>query len=384
MENKKFDIIIVYAFNRLHNYYLPIIKTLSSKFSIGLLLSDEKNFCDKDGRNSFKKNRETEKKFRKLCDEFGSKRVYVNEKCHCKILLMHHYSYSDDYIKKIEKNIKSDKIVGLFYLLGTITGIDQLKKWKVKKYIAPAKYILDIRKETEADFKKAIDDIHISESGFPYKKYPVFDKENFDIDYIIAFPSPIHFRAGNEDKLYRFLKAVNSVVNQTDKHDKIYIKYHSVLDKHRYFERTISKNQNLLRLIAFLCKICLSVTPIKNIYNKIIYKIGASAYYNILTRNYQSLETLTEYHNLGIELFLPHVRKGLITGNSGSVLHALVNKLPIYNCDSQKDSPAFHPANEPYRIPYCNGKLKFDEKEFLRIPEECCEADLIEIIKEEI
>ena len=376
---------MVYAFNRLHPYYLNIIKSFSTEHRVGLLLSDEQKFYDKNDRRAFEKNKKTEKKFRKLCDKLGSERIYVNEKCQCKLLIIHHYAaYTDDYISKLEANFQYSKIIGMFYLLGTIGGIEVLKRWGVNKFIAPAKFILDIRKKTEKEFRIATDGLEIKEAGFPYRKYPIFKDSEFDIDYIIAFPSPIHFRAGNEDKLFRFLKTVRSVTRKIDKKKKIYIKYHSVLDEHRYFIRKLISSLFILKIIAAIANFCLAINSSKNFFNKLLYRLGASANYHILVSKYPNLEELTEYHNLGIELFLPHVRKGLITGNSGSVLHALVDELPVYNCDAQNDSPAFLHVNEPYRLPYCNGKLKFDKKEFLRVPDECRFTDLIEMIKEEI
>ena len=41
---KEYDIILVYYLSRTHYYYAHVIKELSPKYKIGLLLSDEKDF----------------------------------------------------------------------------------------------------------------------------------------------------------------------------------------------------------------------------------------------------------------------------------------------------------------------------------------------------
>ena len=45
-----------------------------------------------------------------------------------------------------------------------------------------------------------------------------------------------------------------------------------------------------------------------------------------------NLRELTKWHNLNLELFLPDVKKGLITGRSNSIWHGLFLKKPTFNC----------------------------------------------------
>ena len=116
-----------------------------------------------------------------------------------------------------------------------------------------------------------------------------------------------------------------------------------------------------------------------------MYQIGEKLKNSIIENQYPFLEEVTQYHNLGIENFLPYVRKGLITGNSGSQFHALYNELPVYNCDSQVDDEvATLPYNEDFLVPFYDGKLDFDRSNFNRISEECKNADLLNLLREEL
>ena len=46
----------------------------------------------------------------------------------------------------------------------------------------------------------------------------------------------------------------------------------------------------------------------------------------------QNLNRLTNYHFLSLEIFLPYVTTGLITGQSNSIWHGLNSHLKVYNC----------------------------------------------------
>lgn len=380
---KEYDIILVYSFGKGHYYYLNIIKHLSSQYKIGLLLSDEKNFAANPARGtrSFLELGETEKKFRAVCVKYGAEKIYVNQKNKCKLLLMHDYVYTEDYLIKFRKNISWDKLIGLFFLLGRVHRIEMLQELGAVKYFAPAKYLYELKAKCEGNFER-LKGLDIVEAGLPYKKYPVFDKLNLDIDYLIAYPTSMHLR-GKYKERYEFFKTLHSMLNKIDRNERIFIKSHNVKDKEILFQRKIIENVVLVKSGIKILDFCVKLLPNSFLKNK-LYHCATLFRHCIIEKKYPSLETLTEYSNFNIELFLPYVRKGVLTGFSGVVFHALYYKLPVYNCDPQGESETFVSFGESYRIPYCNSNLSFDEKLYNRINEEFRNADMIKLIEKEL
>lgn len=378
-----FDIILVYTFGRIHYYYLNIIKYLSPKYKIGLLLSDEKDFTTKPFRKTFMKVKETEKKFRSLCIKYGAERVYVNHEYKCNLLLMQidgRTVYTEDYISKFKKNISWKKLIGFFYMAGNIVGLDLLKELGSSKYFASGKILMRERAKSEGRLEE-IEGLDIIETGFPFSEYPVFDDLNLDIDYLVAFPTTIHFLRNKNKEKNEFLKMLLKTANKIDKNDKVYIKYHNVRDKQRFFTRKIGRSVCFLGLCTAVSDFFVKYFPF---YKDKFYHLSALFRYNIIELKYPSLEELTEYSNFGAELFLPCVRKGILIGHSQTVWHALYNRLPVYNCDPQKKDDSFVSYLEAYRIECCNGNLFFDKNNFKRIDEECRNADMIKLIEEEL
>jgi hypothetical protein len=381
---KEFDIILVYSLVKKHNYYAHIIKELSSQYRIGLLLSDEKDFYA--SWKGHRKVKHTDKLFRSLCVQLGAEKIYVNEKCRGKVVIMpvgmlSTLFASEDYIFKFRENFSWDKLIVLFSWLGDVYGLDGIKDLGASRFFVPAKYIFERKMEYEGKLKK-IDGLDIIEMGFPHKKYPIFDNFDSKIDYIVAYPSQVHFKENKEKEKYDFVVNLYKLLNKIDKSDKVYLKRHNNNDDSRYFSSLGYGTVRILRVASFIADLCLAMSPF---FRKKLYRIGIKLKNSIIERKYPLLEDVTPYHNLAIELFLPHVRKGLITGYSGCQLHALYNELPIYNCDPQENGEvATLPYNEVFLVPFCNGKLVFDQSNFNRISKECKDADVIQLIKEEL
>jgi hypothetical protein len=378
---KEYDIILVYYLTRKHNYYAHVIKELSSQYRIGLLLSDEKDFYA--SRKGHRKVKNTDKLFRSFCVQMGAERIYVNEKVKGKVILIpvELFHSEEDYLFKFEKNISWDKLIGLFSLNGNSYGLDRIKDLGVKKFYVPAKYLFEERIKHEGKLKE-IEHINIIEMGFPYRKCPVFNDSDFDIDYLVAYPSRMHFKGNEEKDKYAFVVNLYKLLNKIDKSDKVYLKRHSNRDDSRYFSSLGCGTVRGLKMASFIADMCLTMSPF---FRQKLYRIGIKLKNSIIERKYTSLEKFTQYHNFGIEFFLPYVRKGLITGYSTTQFHALYNELPVYNCDSQENGKvATLPYNAVYMVTYCNGRLDFDQSNFNRISKECRNADVIQLIMKEL
>jgi hypothetical protein len=378
---KEYDIILVFFVMRKHEYYANIIKELSPQYKIGLLMSDEEGW-DASCKGT-RRQQNTGKRFRSFCVDLGAEGIFVNEKVKGKLVIMPVETFfSESYDRKFRENVSWDKLVGLFTFQSKPDMINRLKDLGATKYIAPAKYILDIKYKYEGKLKK-IEDLYIVEMGLPHKKYPLFDDLNLEIDYLVAYPSHTHFPVGKEREKYTFVSNLYKLLGKIESSNRIYLKHHSNNDNTPESFRPLSYGSPLfLRVADIIADICLKLSPFKR---QRLYGIGARLKCSIIAKKYPSLEKLTPYHNFGIESFLPHVTKGLVTGNSGTHFHALFDELPVYNCDSQENGMiATLPHNTAYLVPPCNGELVFDQSNFSRISKECKDTDSVQLIKEEL
>ena len=65
-------------------------------------------------------------------------------------------------------------------------------------------------------------------------------------------------------------------------------------------------------------------------------------------------------------------------------MSALFNKVPVYNCDPQDITRYNSKLLQQYHVPFCNGKLTFDNKYFDLILDELRDVDMIKLIKQEL
>jgi hypothetical protein len=365
---------------RLNDYYAHIIKALSSKYKIGLLLSDEKDFYA--SRKAFRNVKETEKTFRALCVQLGAEKIKVSEKVKGKVVIIPVSALdSEYYVCKFRENVSYDRLIGLLRMNSHVRGLDVAKGLGIKKYFVPAKFLFESRLRYEGKLRE-IDNLDIIEIGFPHKKYSVFNNLNLDIDYLVAYPSHTHFGLGKEKEKYAFINNLYKLLRKIDLANKVYLKRHDNNDNSQFFSSFSCGSFLLLKVTSFIADMCLAICPF---FRQKLYRIGIKLKNSLIVIKYPSLEEVTQYHNLGIEIFLPHVRKGLITGNSGTQFHALYNALPVYNCDPQEnDEVVAKPYAAAYNVPFCNGELVFDKSNFNRISKECRGADVIQLIKEEL
>jgi len=380
---KQYDIILIYFFVRDNLYYLNIIKTLSPKYKIGLLLSNDKNFYNKPENSTFKKLKTTGEKFRSLCVEYGADKIYVDEQLQCKLCLMPLFDgYAPDYLQTLKKNVKCDKLIGLFNFGRSTKGLNILKQWNASKYFVPCKDLLE-KNATKDGTLNQLEGLEIVEAGFPYKQYPVFKELNDKIDYLVAFPSPIRLKSGQHQEKYEAFKVLLTYLNELTKDNKVLIKYHNVKDAHRFYSQKIKSPVIIKKLIIKLSPMLAKVIPFKRVQDK-FYSISSQLLYSFIVDNYPSLEDLTEYSNLGIEIFMPHIKKGVITGLSATVVHALYNKIPVYNFDSQIMKGDIAPIYDIIQLPCNKHALMFDTNYYKRINNNVRNADMITLIEKEL
>ncbi|EKD28951.1 MAG: hypothetical protein ACD_79C00145G0002 [uncultured bacterium] len=377
---KEYDIILVYYFVRKHDYYAHIINGLSKQYKIAILLSDEENFYEV--HRGIGKVKNTDKLFRSLCVKLGAELVYINRPLKAKLVVLPNYidTYTEHYKELFCKNVKWDELIALLPIFCHPTGFEFLKKLNPSLYMAPAKYILEMKMKKENTYN-LIENLNMVEMGFPHKKYSIFDDAKFDIDYIVAYPSHTHFLESKkkEKEKYDFISTLYKLLGKISDKDKVVLKHHNNRDTQRYFSSSSFKFKNnlILRSLIVLNDFLIKISPFK--YK--LYLIGRKLKSIFIESKYPSFETITEYNNLGLESFLPYIRKGLITGISSTHLHALKNRLPVYNCDPQQDDEVTEEYHKKYLVDCCNGELFFDEKNYDRVPKELSNADVVELLK---
>ena len=144
-------------------------------------------------------------------------------------------------------------------------------------------------------------------------------------------------------------------------------------------------------------KSCSAIAPKK--LKRYLEKLYTAYLYEKVMERTIPMDSVTPFHNFGMEAFLPGVRQGVIGGLSNTIWGALFYKLPFYNCVDitrqrrdakdklygKKDPSQFLDLNlKFFLVPYCEGCLKFDSKYFDLVDETTRQGDLIEELRTEI
>ena len=373
--NKIYDIIFIYGFSRLHPYLLNIIKYFNKEYRIGVcILNDIEKFTTPDGIKRIGKLYNTEKEFITLCKELGAEIIYLknNNQYITDILFVPQAPFNNLGLEIMKSSIKSNKIIGIQGFGYGMQVLDDLFKIGCNKFLVYDKniFLSVIESQNRRDL---LDKFAIIEMGTPYTKYPIWTKEEFpEIDYLIALPSLL-FIKDPRNKL-NLIKNIYNLLKKIETQEKIVIKLHNVKDGGNRYIREVNFRSLYLAWFSekFLGKKGVSLST-------------AIYYRNILDRAIP-LEKITLYYNFGLELFLPYVKKGVITGISTVLWHCLYNKIPVYNCDSQLFGEHLpnYAGYKNFYIPFCNGELKFNENYYNKISDSLRNRDLIELIRQEI
>ncbi|MBW1680340.1 MAG: hypothetical protein JRJ35_05250 [Deltaproteobacteria bacterium] len=381
---RSFDLILVFASFRRSTIFLPIVKMLSAQFKIGIL---PLQLPLKEKR----KTRETDSLFLGLCVELGAE-ILKGARYHAKISIIPQWPYSEEQLIFLETRLQSDRV---FWMVGLTMGnfhFDRLGKIKVDKLLVPDldlyHYRLKVREEEQT---AEITPSMLVEIGVPFKKYPVLP--DMGIDYLWANPTPLSL----PDVINRleYLECVKRLIDNIPEKDVIALKPHNAIESHDYIVSLLALYLLKFPLIKpfssaisrFSKKIArkLSNGPLKNAFLNLVI---AHTYMEIL-RRVTPLKALTSYHNFSLELILPQVKKGLITGRSNSIWHGLYTKLPVYNCVDKNQiienkTKMNYESMKYFEVPYCNGRLEFEAKHFDVIREETRKRDLIKWLSNEL
>ncbi|RJQ27355.1 hypothetical protein C4565_05315 [Candidatus Parcubacteria bacterium] len=380
----EYDLILINFNFREVNQYPCIAKHLSKRYRVG--------FIDVPGEMLSIKMAKTKSKLEKtnqivttLISELGADVLDPRGRYRCRLMLLPQSCWME---KKLPVKVDFDICCALERFgsgpLGTKElskmGVSELWIYDYKLYTAIAGTVLHYKGDKEK--------LPAIEMGTPYKKYPALDFSDLNIDYLLAYPTSMLLKSG--ELQFGFYKNIDKVIGKIDYH-KIISKQHNVRDQDNRKEKLKNKKiyQNIIDkaprlawegLIKFS-----EIFKLRGLRHS-AYQRQKSMLENTIKKKTVDLESLTQYGSLGIEHFLPFIRKGVITGISSCIWHALYDNIPVYNCDTRVSINGLpnEKALSVFHILPCNGELRFDRSAFEFISESSRKADIINLIEERL
>ena len=395
---QEFDLVLVFPVFRTATAFLSIIKYLHTSYSVGILL------CRPEGsENQEKKSGQTDNQFLALCRELGAD-IIEEGPVRSRLVILSYSSYSREYLDALKRKVISDRYWIMHGVLSGNFAMEGIAGFEFEKHLLPDQKFYEWRL-SESPEEQAINvppEKRI-EIGTPYKIYPLFD--DLEADYLIAVPTLFGMPA-IEDRL-RFVRTVRDILKKILPGDRGILKPHNAIEEGadapghgkliRLLEKTYIKifHGLILGLAGlFAPESTQSPDGSNSRLRRLLLEVQIAIHYHVILKRSMLMKDVTPYHNFGLEVFLPGIKKGVITGRSATLWHALHNHLPVFNCvDDEKvnfdivlkDSLAnrIHPKIMEYlAVPYCDGKLDFDEKYFSVIAPSTFAGDLIKLIKE--
>jgi len=384
-----YDIILVLEYFRTVPYYLSIIKYLKKNYKIGVYQVELEP-------ELMRKNKKAQKYFIKLCNEMGAD-IVIKKKITTDLLIIPQRTYLKIAQDDIHTNIISKMNIGVLTLAwaGFKNADNFIKQFKIQKLLTIDLSFIQFLLEAR-DKKDQYTNYDIIEVGYPYKKYPVF--EDFKADYMLATPTPFSF-AHERDK-WSFLETVIRILEKIDDNDFVVFKSHNAIDKEQLASSKLFKIAKLINKSRFLTDIIISnIRRESLVEQKFIGRIYTAMLFMKVMEKVTPFESLNSSHQVGMEAFLPGVKKGVIGGLSNSIHATLYSKLPYYNCvdliaqdrnannklyEGKKPSTTIELNLKFFGVPYCEGELEFDQTNFNIISDSTQKADLILEIKKAI
>ncbi len=394
----EYDLVLVFPVFRTATAYLSIVKYLNVDYRVGVYL------CRPEGsEKQEEKSGNTDTQFLTLCRELGAD-VIEDVPVKSRLAILSYSSYSREYLDALRKKVVSDRYWMMHGVLSGNFAMEGIAGFPFEKHLLPDRKFYEWRL-SESPEEQAIDVSFEKrvEIGAPYKKYPLFD--DFVADYLIAVPTLFGMPA-IEDRL-RFVRTVRNILKKLSPGDRVLLKPHNAIEEgadapgHAKLFRLLEKPYTkifhglILGLASLLApESAQSPDGSNSRLRRLLLEVQIAIHYHVILRRSVLMRDVTPYHNFGLEVFLPGIKKGVITGRSATLWHALHNRLPVFNCVDDgkvnfsivlKDSLAnrIHPKIMDYlAVPYCDGKLEFDEKYFSVIAPSTFEGDLITLIRE--
>ncbi len=339
------------------------------------------------------KNKKAQNDFIALCKEMGAD-IIRKSRVRTDLLIIPQRTYLKSAQNDILNNIISKENVGVLALAGAgfKKADDFIKQFKIYKLFAIdlglIQFLLEARNKNNQYFSN-----ELIEVGYPYVKYPIF--EGFKADYMLAIPTPFSF-AHERDK-WSFLETVIQIINKIDDKDLIVFKSHNGIDKEQLASSKLFMIAKLINKIPFLTDLIINnIVRDSSVKTKVIGRIYTAILFLKVMDKVIPLDSLNPSYQVGLETFLPGVKKGVIGGLSNTIHATLYSKLPFYNCvdliaqdrnannklyKEKKPSTTIELNLKYFGVPFCEGELEFDRTNFKIFSDSTRKADLILEIK---
>ena len=376
-----FDIVLVYGFSRVHAHYLNVAKALCGRFRVGIYMSSVRQRSGEVHRIA--KLAETERMFIDTLVEAGAE--LVGGPCETRLLVFPNNGLSGEYVREVAAAVHHRRAVGFECFGYGPQLLDVLRDVGVRRFFVFDREIFGHKLDTPEKRELAAS-VDVVEMGSPCLRHPAFDLP--PVDYVVALPTQLLL--GGWPNRRRFLRNMERLLGQIPSTDSVVLKFHNVRDGgNRYFRERMGSMKGLMFAVSGAAWAVAGFLDVLPGASRLAAKFGSRAsdlLFTRLARQMTPLAELTPRHNLNLELFLPHVRKGVITGISTCVWHALHAGLAVYNCDDQPFGE--HLSNSStYRsfyVPPCAGRLEFDPALRNRVSASALDADFPALLLREL
>lgn len=376
----RYDVTLVFFHARLHNQFLNIIKYLARELDICVFVCPYFKYL---------RAPETNRKFLEYCEELGAKVLRDQESIETDLLFLTHVtSLDEEYIEsEVLSYIKCKKKYAFqaFGITGGPSGEALFDSGFQQKFVFDKK-LDDIRFRTGQKHSHSRDRFKTIEIGDLNKTYPVFDAPF--CDYLICFPTKLSFETTYSS--FSFFRNIFRLINVIEKGANIVMKQHTARDEETPLDsgwaRLFGEDQLFLySLIGWLALLVDGKYGERLSTSKLYCEVMKGVFYKYIKRRCMPLGQMDMHAQFGAELFLPGVRKGLITGRSSVVWFALKQRIPVFNCDDGREfqkTKYLNVLQEYYGVPSTVGRLSFDSKLWSKL--EKTEFDLIEFIRNDL
>jgi len=376
-----YDILLVYSFSRVHAHYLNIVRALSGGLRVGVYLSPAERRSERVNRLS--KLTETERTFIDALAEAGAELVVGP--CETRLLVFPNNGLPGEYVREVTAAVRHHRVAGFECFGYGPQLLDVLRDVGVRRFFVFDREIFRQKLDTPEKRRLAAA-VDVVEMGSPCLRHPAFDLP--PVDYVVALPTQLLL--GGWPNRRRFLRNMQRLLEQIPSTDSVVLKFHNVRDGgNRYFHERMGRMETLMSAVSGVAWGVADLLDTLPGTSGLAAKFGNRAndlLFTGLARQMTPLAALTPRYNLNLELFLPHVRKGVITGISTCVWHALHAGLEVYNCDDQffgEHLPNCSTYSSFY-VPPCGGRLEFDPALRDRVSDSALGADFPALLLREL
>lgn len=369
-----YDLILVNVTFREVNQYLNIVNALSGEMRIGVF-DIPAPMLPENLRKTKGKVLGTDELSTKLLCELGAEVLDPGGSYACRLCLV---PQSMHWGGEWHLPIVFDRACSLERFGSGAVGTDRLRAMGVEEHWVFDRVLYDAINQG-AGYNDSY--LPAVEMGTPYARYPAIDFSHLELDYIVAEPTPMLLDSAQAR--WGLRRDMAQLVSQLGGERRIAYKGHNARPgsgQKTCLERVYSLAAAVVpsSLAAGLGRLAGGGTSER------LLNLAATALKRRMRESCLDLDVLTPYAGLGLEHFLPFVGKGVITGISSCIWHALYNNVPVYNCDVRPTPEGQH--NEyiyrAFHVPPCGGEARFDSANFAKISASAREADVMELIKE--